>query len=271
MRHRGIYYGDPVNRASPLNRGLVSWWMAVPWYMSGPRFIDLCGKNHGTLTNGPTWSGALGRPGWFGAVKGNGSTQYIDCGNGGAATGTTSFGVGGWVNVRASTGGAQALIGRSEPGASFKREYLVYWTDSQWNVQRHDGSGAIAVNGSSRNFGVWYHVFATYDGTTITLYVNGQSDGTPAADSRSISGTTNTSILAARQDVGGTFFLDGAVDGVIAIIGRCPSAAEVYQRFQESLAGYPTTLNRFRRRRGQAQAAAAGGNRRRRVICGASA
>src|SRR3990167_9254519 len=75
-----LYYGDLVNRSCQLNSGLVSWLMAVPWYMSGPRFIDIFGKNHGTLTNGPTWQGAMGRPGGNGSLNFDGTDDYVDCG-----------------------------------------------------------------------------------------------------------------------------------------------------------------------------------------------
>src|SRR5688572_2591053 len=75
--------GDAVNRASPLNRGLVSWYMVLPNRIGGGgnTLRDLCRRNHGTLTNGPTWSGSRA-PGAFGSISLDGSNDYINLGTG---------------------------------------------------------------------------------------------------------------------------------------------------------------------------------------------
>src|SRR5688572_20641043 len=61
---RYLNYGQAVNRAHPLNRGLVSWWMNLPQRGKGNTFFDIAGRNHGTLLNGPVWSGPPHPGGW---------------------------------------------------------------------------------------------------------------------------------------------------------------------------------------------------------------
>lgn len=75
---RYLNYGKPVNWASPLNRDLVSWWLNLPQRGKGNTFFDVAGTNHGTLTNAPTWQGASGRPGGFGAVNIDSTDDYVD-------------------------------------------------------------------------------------------------------------------------------------------------------------------------------------------------
>src|SRR3990167_5559894 len=57
-----LNYGNPVNKKHSLNRGILSWWKVLPQRFGGLRLIDLCGKFHGTLTNGTKWAGSMNRP-----------------------------------------------------------------------------------------------------------------------------------------------------------------------------------------------------------------
>jgi hypothetical protein len=60
MLGRYIDLGNPVSD-HPYNAGLVRWWLALPNNQGGSRLFDLKGREHGVLTDGPTWAG--GPPG----------------------------------------------------------------------------------------------------------------------------------------------------------------------------------------------------------------
>jgi hypothetical protein len=64
-----------------------------------------------------------------------------------------------------------------------------------------DGSGTIAIN-------QWYHIALVRNGTTLTLYKNGVSIGTPLTNSTNIS---STSILSIGASTGGTLFFPGYI------------------------------------------------------------
>lgn len=246
MRHRGIYYGDPVNRASPLNRGLVSWWMAVPWYMSGPRFIDLCGRNHGTLTNGPTWSGALGRAGGYGGVRVTGGSSIVLSLP--AIASSQDFFLSFDVFPVSWPGPYTALLDDSA------RDWSAFFRESgQLNYE--DGplftlSGATAAIEA----GKWSRLVMTRIGTASSSYLNGATFAGYGPTSSSLAAA---SVYFGNNISGGGSHFDGVYDNFRFAL-RGITADEAFAEYQSSRRGYPTELNRFRRRRGQAQAAAGG-------------
>ncbi len=69
--------GNAVNRAAPLNRGLVGWWMNLPNRLGGggSAFRDLLGRYHGTIS-GALWDGRK-VPGGFGCLRLDGADDYV--------------------------------------------------------------------------------------------------------------------------------------------------------------------------------------------------
>lgn len=62
------------------------------------------------------------------------------------------------------------------------------------------GSGSVHVTGSATvSPGRWHHVAAVYDGSTLTLYVDGLADGSVAAPISPVDGTASLK-LGARGD-----------------------------------------------------------------------
>ena len=72
---------DPLVREHPLNRGLVAKWLCLPGLDGGNRWFDVCGLNHGTLTNmttaGTSGWGPTTRPGGFGEMRFDGTDDSI--------------------------------------------------------------------------------------------------------------------------------------------------------------------------------------------------
>ena len=68
--------GMLLDPGAPINKGLVGWWPM--WEGAGGKCLDISGRNnHGTLTNGPLWTG--------GGLKFDGVDDYI------ATTGNAAF------------------------------------------------------------------------------------------------------------------------------------------------------------------------------------
>lgn len=165
-----------VNKKHPLNRGLISWWLALPQGPRGGIFRDLMRRNHGTLTNGPTWGGALGRPGGWGSLDFDGTDDYVQITQ---VQFTGAFTVACWVYPRSmsafeDTGGLHALVNN---GTS--QEQLAI------------GTGELAVtifNSLSRLFpgsnnftnDSWQHFCFTRDASDICqFYRNGLTVDSP--------------------------------------------------------------------------------------------
>lgn len=108
-RNRPIIYGDPVAWDHPLNRGLVSWWLPLPGRGAGFTLHDIAGKNHGTLTNGPTWAAGLGAGGSVRYVGSSSQYTSVPPQFNGASGGFSVFGR--TYLADTSTGGAFLKIG----------------------------------------------------------------------------------------------------------------------------------------------------------------
>jgi hypothetical protein len=232
---------QPVNYNSPLNRGLVSWWLAGPnacGFGSGI-WRDLAKRNNGTLTNGPTWSGQS-HPGGWGSLSFDGTddaatTPAVVIG----ATGTIVA----WVNRRGDGPGLEIFWSH---GADSSDTRLRFDADagafsvslgSTWNGQ---------ATGDSFTSGEWAHVAMTWvaTGGAAFVYWNGKETLTTAVSHA----FPSTQVLTfGDYGAGGGHEFNGYLDG-LQFYNRALSASEVSALYQESLAGHPTTLNWLRPR-----------------------
>lgn len=117
----------------------------------------------------------------------NGTTQYLDCGNGLSLQLTTQISIFGWVRL-ASKGSNRVIAGKFNTTGN-QRGYMLYYentTDTFSLTISSDGNfGATqsAVRTTSPiSLNTWYFVCATYDGTTMRMYLNGVEEAsTPHA------------------------------------------------------------------------------------------
>lgn len=94
------------------------------------------------------------------------------------------------------------------------------------------GGATTYTADTDMNTGQWYHVVATYNGSQVRLYLNGQLDDTPVARTGNVS--TNNLDLIVGSGWSGTnpnsFPFDGLIDEV-AIYNRSLSAQEIQDRY----------------------------------------
>jgi hypothetical protein len=175
----GRSYKDTVLDSSP-----VSYWRLGE--AAGTSAADSKGTNTGTYTNSPT----LGQAGPLAgdsdtAVQFDGSNDEMQGPNVFGYAGTASFSVEFWLNPSTAAQNAWRPIVSKMSGVPANREGWAVWLGpandptysnkiafDRWNgTTQHFLSGSVTVP-----VGSWYHVVATYDGATMTIYVNGAVD-----------------------------------------------------------------------------------------------
>ncbi|OYV03817.1 MAG: hypothetical protein CFE26_20170, partial [Verrucomicrobiales bacterium VVV1] len=130
------------------------------------------------------------------------------------------------VTKRSSSGAGDAWqVGISYSGGNFNLQFVGFQT----NGQLQDWYSPAL----SSPVGVWTHVAATYDGSTVRGYVNGTQVLTQSAALQL--GTRNSDIFIGAYPTG-IFSLDGKVDE-LSIYNRALSAAEVLAIYQAGAAG----------------------------------
>lgn len=146
---------------------------------SGTTWTNITGSGtNGTLTNSPTFSTAKG-----GSLVFNGTNSNIQMGNASTFVPTAAITVSVWaystvvgvykkmfVTVTAGTSTIDGIY--MSIGPSPYHSYFGIGTAAGGNVSAGYGT-ALSVN-------TWYNFCGTYNGTTITYYVNGISVGTAA-------------------------------------------------------------------------------------------
>jgi hypothetical protein len=236
---------QPVNYNSPLNRGLVSWWLAGPnaCGVGSGIWRDLAKRNNGTLTNGPLWSGQS-HPGGWGSID-TAANQYVNFGSGMGNMAAGDFTWVAWMYVRSFTSGFMAIVEKGEIGSGGGREFSIF-VDTSGNVSflqlGGTSTGTPAVGFVEDQ---WQHFVITRVGSSVVTYRNGIQTGT---DTNGGTTANASSVLAIGDNIttGGSDF-DGLYND-LRFYTRALSASEVAALYQESLAGYPTTLNWLRPR-----------------------
>jgi hypothetical protein len=145
----------------------------------------------GTYTNSPTLNQTSGVKDANTAVTFDGTNDYLVMGDVHDFAGTTPFSAELWVNRGSDSTNYRKLVskerytsGTNRGGWNLSIVESDHATDAnKFAFARFDG-GSNSSNARSTTVtqpGVWYHVAATYDGTTMRLYVNGALEDTLAS------------------------------------------------------------------------------------------
>jgi hypothetical protein len=205
----------------------VSYWRLGE--SSGTSAADSKGSNTGTYTNGPT----LTQPGALAgdadtAVGLDGSNDYVNVPYA-ASLNPAQFTVEAWVEPTSGSGNWYEVASSwSKSGARWTGYALEINQSNNWVAFVGDGSHAEpSVTGPARVLNTWTHLAATYDGSTLCLYVN----GVQAASTSTTFYAANSSPVA--FEVGAEYangtrasFFPGLIDDV-AVYNRALSATEI--------------------------------------------
>jgi hypothetical protein len=240
-----------VNRGHPLNRGRISWWLALPGInYGGARWYDLIGSYHGTPTNGPAWRGTT-RPGGYGQLRLDGSNDYVNFGDLAAfefASGQ-AFTIAFWFQGTAS-GSQQGLLTKGYDGVFINND--IPWYLFRWNANGasghldaflRSGSGDVVLDVGGLTDNGWHHAALSYGGgPSATLYVDGGRSSATGSSAVAAAYGTNAGPLILGTHAAGYFA--GDVDDVAVWKGRALSAAEAWSLYDLSRRGYPGVLVR---------------------------
>ena len=215
-----------LNSLDPINKGLLAYWTLDGATVNGTSVADVSGgANTGTLTNAPTLvAGMIGQ-----AYSFNGSNQYISVADTAALRLGGNYSVS--VRVKPSSlhnfGNIFGKIGTS----SLSGWGIITFSDGHWGWQIGGQSDTNSATGALQN-GIWSHLVATYDGTTLSLYQN----GTLKVTSTRSATTSTTNALTIGTDLQNGRYFTGAIDDVrVASVAWSP--ADVMRLYTDTPGG----------------------------------
>ena len=158
---------------------------------------------------GASWATGV----WNGGLDFDGSNDYVDIDDDNVLDFTSSMSVGAWINSDEGAG-EQAIVSKWFNSGSNAKAYDFRILDSGKVRLNLDIDGTTEKCGTTTTVSsdVWYHVVATYDGTNIKMYLNGDLENTCSV-SGSISSTDAPLIIGMEDGVTGAEF-DGTIDAV---------------------------------------------------------
>jgi hypothetical protein len=252
-RGTGIPRIGAINRSHPLARGLAAFWYGIPGRAGGSKLYDLAGQYHGTLTGDARWQGN--------SLAFDGNDDYVNFGDV-LNPGLSDFSV---RVVVATTDTSFNLIAKSRAAQATGRWYLLYdsgsllaqITDSSISAKGPTWTTTSILNGAP------HCITATFSRSgNGSIYSDGVIQmATTIADYSAVDLTTTYPLLLGKYNntdggAGGNLLpLNGTISSA-AMWMRCLSPTEVATDYRESLAGFPSLLNRVRVPVGRVAAAA---------------
>lgn len=195
---------------------------------SGTSWRDVSGNdNNGTLTNGPTFNSANG-----GSIVFDGVDDNVNCGNKSSLAITGDMSVSAWVYFN-SFDTYCGIIGKTSGGIPAPYDYYSFINPGNSTTYmvfyRGNGGASFQFASSSININtnVWCNVAATMQGTSVTHYLNGMSNGTGTLSATIADGGTNA-IVGNRADSGTD--MNGRISN-IQLYNRALSASEILQNY----------------------------------------
>ena len=225
----------------PPPSGPTAEWTLTQASVSGATVADASGNgNAGTVINGPLTFGAMG-------ANFNGTNQYLDNSTVNS-TGWSAITVSAWFNATAFTGAPPSqypsLVANSHPYAD-NAGFDLHLTNSGAGGAFFDvgnGTTFARANGTSTlTTGTWYFLVGTYDGATVTVYLNGSQVASTAFAGGAIAAGTGPHINVAQNPAFTGNYFPGAIYDV-RIYNRALSSAEILALYQAVPPPTPTAI-----------------------------
>ena len=192
-------------------------------------------SNNGTLTNGPVWNGPTDSQVGLGksSMKFDGVNDYVTVADNATLDPGTAITVEAWINIDAFSG-TPSVVGKRtsgnvggyllSPNASGTLFFYIY--DAAWY---NASGGTLTANR-------WYHIAGTYDGNTISAYIDGVQVGSTARTG-DIDNTTATLQIGHSENTGDTAF-NGKIDEV-----RISNKARTPEEIAADASRYPYAVH----------------------------
>lgn len=198
---------------------------------SGTTWFDMSGfGNTGTLTNGPAYTNSN-----IGAITFDGSNQYLIANNTSLNSRFSSTSVSHFTWVYPTSAGQIVVeLGQTGINANWHDSNIEISTAGAFSFSTWHGSLTNKVVSSNQSFNRWYHVGFTYNGTTLTAYINGASIGTTTFSRQAPYNNGNQMHYAlCAQDgtnMGTNAYLGGRIGGFV-VYNRALSPTEILQNY----------------------------------------
>ena len=166
-------------------------------------------------------------------------TRYVDCGNDASVQNLATMSCSAWVYV--TTGGT--FIANNGPVIAQGGWGMNYgsFVANQITFFPRIGGSQVLVHSNTLTTDRWYHVCATFDGTDLKMYIDGDLKNT-TNNPGSINNATASNLQIGRDTGSGSTAFEGSVLGV-KIWARGLTADEVLLDYNKNISKTPTKMN----------------------------
>jgi PKD repeat protein len=200
----------------------------IAWWRGEGDANDVTGQHHGVVRGSVAFSaGMVGSTPSF-----NGASGHLEIADAAALDFTTALTVEAWVNPADVTSILVPIIAKWDDNTGNFRTYFLTLQSGRLRFSisengLYDQGAADLFSPSALQAGVWQHVAATYDGTNMRLYINGQLAAERATPIRSLFANDRPLLIGAGY-VGGSplRYFSGSIDEP-AVYNRALTAAEI--------------------------------------------
>jgi hypothetical protein len=211
--------------------GLLSWW-TFDGATIGTTIQDYTGQGNNVYVGGGVSTSSVLIRGKIGqAVNFNGSSSYLTSPSSNLNIGGT-FTIGGWIRATQARGDFREIISKGNKVTGHFEVYLQNGTGELRFYSPDINSNVAVTSGYIIDDGKWHNFNITYDGATMTFYVDGVSVAT-----RSVTGTVSSQTMVLdigkqADTSGSSMFFNGSIDD-LRVYNRALSAPEVQQIYLE--------------------------------------